>query len=231
MRTLKARARRTGWLYLLMAAIGPFALIYVPGRFIVSGDAAATARNINAGELVYRLGIFSGLVGDVLFLLLALSLYDLFRDVDRKQARVLVLMVVASASIDMVNLLNQVAPLILLSGAGFLSALARPQLESLSMVFLKLHSHGVHLEMVFWGLWLIPFGVLVYKSGWFPKILGVLLIAANFAYLAVAFTYLVAPAYDQIVARFASPVWSVGELPIIFWLAIMGAKEPRSVRS
>lgn len=224
MNSIKARARQAGVLYLLLAITGAFATIYVPGAFIVAGDATATARNIATGELTYRIGIYGSLVSSIIFLFLGLSLYHLLKDVDRKQATLMVMLVAVNAAVSVVNLLNRVAPLILLSGADFLSVFTKPQLDALALGFIRLHGSVTHLEMAFWGLWLFPLGILVIKSRFFPRILGILLIAGCFAWLAESFTGFVFPAYRQTVSWVALPFYSVAEFSMIIWLLVKGAK-------
>ncbi len=226
MNSIKATARKAGVLYLLLAIMAPFNLMYVPHAFIVSGDAAATARNIAAGELTYRIGIFTGLASSIIFLFLGLSLYNLLKDVDRKHARLMVMLVAVSVAVGVVNLLNQIAPLILLSGVDFLSVFTKPQLDALALGFLRLQSGGIHLDMAFWALWLFPFGILVIKSGFFPKLLGVLLIVGCFAYLTVSFTNIVFPAHRQVVGQVLLPFYAIGELLMVVWLLVKGANVP-----
>jgi len=226
MSSTKATARRAGVLYLLLAVIGPINDIYVPNAFIVPGDAAATAHKIASAELTYRIGIVSGLAANVVFLFLVLSLYDLLKDVDRRQARLMVILVSVSVAVAVVNLFNQIAPLILLSGADFFSVFTKAQLDALALGFLRLRSNATYVDMAFWGLWLFPFGVLVIKSGFFPRVLGALLIIGCFAYLTVSFTALVFPAHRQLVSQVALPFFAVGELSMIVWLLVKGAKVP-----
>jgi hypothetical protein len=225
MRSIRSKARVAGLLYLVMGIPGFFNLISIPAAFIVPGDATATARKITDGALTYRIGILSGLVSSIGFLFLALSLYSLFKDVDRTQARLLVSLVAVAVALGIANLVNQLAPLVLLSGADFLAVFTKPQLDALAMAFLRLHGNGNQLAAAFWGLWLFPFGILVIKSRFFPRILGVFLIAGGAAYLAVSFTSLVFPAYRQVVSRIALPFYAVGELPIALWLLVRGAQE------
>jgi uncharacterized protein DUF4386 len=226
MNSTKSTARRAGVLYLLTALMAPFYLIYVPSVFIVPGNATATANNIAAGELMYRLGILTGLVSNIIFLVMVLTLYKLLKDVDRTHARVMVVLVVVGVTIGLVNLFNQMAPLILLSGADYLSVFTKPQLDALALSFLGLRSSGTSVAMAFWALWLFPFGVLVIKSGFFPKLLGVLLIIGGFAYLVVSFTSILLPAYGPVVSRVTLPFYAVGELSMIIWLVVKGAKAP-----
>lgn len=225
MGSTKVPTWKLGILYLMMGVPAAFSLFYIPSVFIVPGDATSTARNITAGEFIFRLGILSMLVSQISFLFLALSLYDLFKDVDRKHARLLVTLVAVAVAIELVNCLNLIAPLILLSGADFLSSFTKPQLDALALGFLRLRSGGYGIVTVFWGLWLLPFGILVIKSRFFPKILGVLLILAGVPYLANSFTSIVLPAHNQAVSMILMPLM-LGELPMLFWLLFKGAKVP-----
>jgi len=224
MNSTKKAARVAGLLYLLMSIPGGFSLLYVPSVVIVSGDASATTHNIVASELLFRAGIVSGLIAQAGFIFVAMALYRLLKGVNKKQASLMVTLIVVSVPISFLNELNQIAALTLSKGANFLSAFEKPQLDALVMVFLSLYDHGNLVAQIFWGLWLIPFGVLVFKSGFLPRILGVLLIAACFGYLASSFTFLLLPAYGHIVSRFAM-VLTLGELPIMLWLLIKGAND------
>ena len=223
MNSTRARARVAGVLYLLMGVTAAFGVMYIPAAFIVPGDAAATARRITDAEFTYRIAILSDFVSQIIFLFLVMSLYNLLRDVNRSYAALMVLLVTVAAAIELVNLLNLIAPLILLSGADFLSAFTKPQLDALALGFLRLRGNGIFIVSAFWGLWLFPFGILIIKSGFFPKILGVLLIVACFAYLTSSFISVVLPAYQHIVSRVTLPLFAIGELSIILWLLIRGA--------
>ena len=225
MKSLKATARRAGVLYFLLMILGIYHEFFFPA-FMVPTDATATAGNITAAELTYRIGILTGFVSLIIFIFLVVSLYYLLRDVDKKQAMLMVLLVSVGIAISLANLLNEIAPLILLSGADYLSVFTKPQLDALALGFLKLHSSGGTVATAFWGLWLFPFGILVIKSGFFPRILGILLMVAGFAYLASSFTSIVLPAYRHVVSKIMMPLY-FGEVPIILWLLIMGAKVPQ----
>ncbi len=233
MSSTKKKARIAGLLYLLLAITGVFNLIYVPSALIVFGDATATANNITSSELLFRTDILSGLMSNVIFVFLVLALYRLLKDISHKQAILMVILVVISVSTGLVSSFNQIAALIILSGADFLSVFEKPQLDALAYVFLRLHSQGLQAIQIFWGLWLFPFGFLVYKSRLIPKILGVLLIIAGFAYLLSSFTFFVLPQYKAAISPFIT-LLEMGELPIIFWLLIVGAKaqsEERQIRT
>jgi hypothetical protein len=162
----------------------------------------------------------------VIFIFLVVSLYELLKDVDQGHAMLMVLLVSIGVAVALANLLNKFAPLVLLSGADYLSVFTKPQLDALALGFLRFHSNGITVTTAFWGLWLFPFGILVIKSGFFPRILGILLMVAGFAYLTSSVTSLVLPEYTRVVSRVTMPLY-FGEVPIIFWLLIKGAKTPQ----
>jgi len=207
---------------MIVAIFGEF---FFPA-FMVPGDAAATARNITTAELTYRIGILTGFVTLIIFVFLVVSLYKLLRDVDKSHAILMVLLVSIGVAIALANLLNRLGPLVLLSGADHWSAFTKPQLDALALGFLRLHSSGAAVVTAFWGLWLFPFGILVIKSGFLPRILGILLIVAGCAYLTSSVTSIVLPEYRQVVSQVMMPLY-LGEVPIIFWLLIKGAKVPQ----
>lgn len=215
---LQGTARRAGLVYLLLCFIGPINAIYIPNTYVVSGDPAATAQRILADELVYRLGAIPGFASNIVFLVLALMLYQLFRDVHRGQARLMVALVGISVAIEIGNLVNQFAPLMFLKPRDYLAVFTTEQLQALALCFVRLNRLGVYLVMVFWGLWLLPLGSLVIRSGFFPKWLGWLLILGGITYAALGLTFLVFPAYGPMVSNVAMPFYAAGELLMIFWL-------------
>jgi len=221
------QARRAGFLYLLLAFSAPIGLLYVPGKLIVSGNATATADNIRASEGLLRLGIGSELFHQAVGIFLVLALYRLFKPVNENHAKQLVILgALVSVPIVFVNVLNEIAALILVSGPDFLSVFDKSQLDALAYLFLRLHNQGIIVASVFWGLWLFPFGLLVIRSGFIPRVLGYLLIIAGSAYLGTAFATLVMPQLKPIIDPVALPM-EAAELPIILWLAIWGARTPR----
>ena len=226
MLTPRATAARTaGLLYLIVAVTGGFSMLYVPS-LIVPGDAGATASSLLAHESLFRLGIVSGLVCQVAFVLLALALYQLFKDVNRTHASVMVALVVAAAPVAFVNMLNQVAALRVLTGADYLGVFEANQLNALMMLFLDLHSQGLLILEIFWGLWLVPLGLLVMKSGFMPRTLGVLLLIGAFGYCLDFLTRLLFPAFAASVSPIAG-LTKFGELAMVLWLLIRGTG-PRS---
>ena len=223
MNSTKKTARIAGFLYLLLALTGAFSILYVPSTLIVFGDAAATAEKIASSQLLFRAGILIGVVSHVIFVLLVLVLYHLLREFSRKQAMLMVTLVVISVATGFVNTINQLGALIALSGADFLSAFEEPELDALAYLFIRLHSHGIQIIHIFWGLWLFPFGLLVYRSRFIPKILGVLLIIAGVGYVLGTITFLILPQYQSALSTLIT-LLEMGELPIILWLLIVGVK-------
>jgi hypothetical protein len=225
MNSTKKTARIAGLLYLVNGVAGFFSIIYVPGKLIVSENAAATANNILASERLFRLGIVSELICAAEFVFLLWVLYRLLGAVNKTQASLMVILGLVSIPIMFVNALNGIAALALLRGADFLSVFDQPQRQALAMQFLNLHADGFVVAGIFWGLWLFPFGILVYRSRFLPRILGVLLIVACFGYLAQSFTSLLLPSYEDVVYRFAGITLTLGEPAIMLWLLIRGAKD------
>lgn len=224
MRTTVKAARVAGAIYFLLVFIAPLRLIFIPNLLFVPGDATATANNIVARETLFRLGIVADLLSGTIIIFVVLALYRLFEEVNRNHA---VLMVILGAlvvtPIVFLNTLNDAAALMLARGADFLSVFDKPQRDALALLFLRLHHQGVVANQIFWGLWLFPFGLLVYRSGFLPRFLGVWLIVNGCAYLTISFTGLLLPQYENTVSNLVFPAL-LGEMAIMLWLLIKGAK-------
>ena len=215
-------ARIAGALYLSLVITGPFSLIYVPSKLIVRGNATATGNNILAHETLFRLGIVAELIGSVIFIFVVMALYRLLKGVNATHASHMVALALVSAGVGFLNELNNIAALTLFRGAAFLSVFEKPQRDALAMLFLRLYGHGITINEIFWGLWLLPFGLLVIESGFIPRILGVLLIVNCFAYVAVSLTSQLLPSHAGLVNRCAT-IPETGELWIMLWLLVKGA--------
>jgi hypothetical protein len=220
----KKQARIAGLLYLLASIPAFFAWVYVPNKLIVTGDATATANHVRASETLLRLGIGSELIGLIVFIFVVLTLYQLFKPVSEKHALAMATLLLISLPISFLSVVNEMAALIVVSGASFLSGFDQPQLDTLAYLFFRLHGQGLIVSQIFWGLWLFPFGVLVIRSGFIPRFLGYLLFIAGVGYIANSFAALLLPTHRLVVARFAD-ILQMAELPIIFWLLIWGAKD------
>ena len=225
MDSLDRKARIAGLLYLLFIIPGPFSLIYVPSVLIVHGNAAATASNVLARETLFRLGMVADMAGAFFFVLLVMALYRLLADVNKAHASLMVGLVLVSSAVSLMNVASNVAALTLFRGGEFLTVLDKPQRDALAMLFLRVHGEGNIINETFWGLWLVPFGILVFRSGFLPRFLGVWLILNGFAYVALSFTGLLLPDYYSVAFRMAQPLL-FGELAIMLWLLIKGAKAP-----
>lgn len=224
MDSTKKTARTAGFLYFLIAISAPIGLMYVPGKLIVPGDAVATANNIRSSESLLRIAIASELFHQAVAVFLVLVLYRLFKSVNENHAKLLVVLgAMVSVPIMFLNVLNEIAALTLVSNPDFLSPFNKSQLDALAFLFLRLHGQGINVASIFWGLWLFPFGILVVRSGFIPRFLGFLLFAAGGGYVASSFTSIILPQYSQFVDPVAL-VLEIGEVPIVFWLLIWGAK-------
>src|SRR5881227_4293827 len=219
--TVKA-ARIAGGIYLLMVLTAPFSLIYVPSKLIVRGNALATADNILAHETMFRLSIFGDLIGQVIFICLGIALYRLLSNVNKTWAALMVAFVLVSAAVGFLNTLNNIAALILFRGGDFLSVFDKAQLNALGYLFVRLHSQGISIDEIFWGVWLFPFGLLVFRSGFLPWWIGVWLMINCFGYVFLSVIGFFFPAYSDKAFLYLQPVL-FGELAIMLYLLIRGA--------
>jgi hypothetical protein len=224
MRAIQRQARIAGLLYLALAIIAPIGLMYVPGKILVAGDAAATAENLRIHAGLFRLGIASELAHQALAVFLVLALYRLFEPVSKLLARHLVALgALVSVPIAFVNVLNEVAAATLAQGPAYLAAFDRAQLDALGYLFLRLHARGLDVASIFWGLWLFPFALLILRSRFIPRVFGWLMLPAGVAYFVNAFVTLCLPELAPRVGPIAMLLY-LGEVPIIFYLAIRGAR-------
>jgi hypothetical protein len=226
MTSISRNARIAGFIYLLLAIAGPLRLLYIPNTLFVHGDAAATVNNIATHAMLFRMGIVSDLFCGVIGILLVLALYRLFKEVDQKWAVLMVMLGgVMPAAMYSFIVLNDSATLILAQGADFLSVIDKPQRDALAMLFLRMHSQAILAAMIYWGLWLFPLAVLIWKSRFMPRFLAVWLIINGIAYLVQSLTGLLFPKYEDTVGNFIFPAL-FGEVAFLLWILVMGAKEP-----
>jgi hypothetical protein len=219
----KNPGRLAGLLYVVTSIFGFFAMGYVPGKLIVHGNAVATADNIAAHETLFRLGIAGELIGMAGFIFVAHALYNLFKGINRQHASLMVTLIVVSVPIAFVNELNSIAALVLVRGADFLSTFQQSQRYAAAMFFLNLHGRGFVVAEIFWGLWLFPLALLVYRSRFLPRFLGVWLALAGVAWVIVSLTGILLPQYQDNVYGYAQPA-ILGEIAFMLWLLIKGAK-------
>jgi hypothetical protein len=226
----KRDARIAGWLYFLFAAPGPFCLFYVPNKIMVRSDAAATASNLLAHEMLLRLSVVIWLLGLALWIVMAMVLYRLFGGVSKPLATLLVVFVAVSATIGYLNELNNLAAILVLRGNEFVGALMQPQREAVAMLFLRLHGQGNAINEMFWGLWLLPFGLLIVRSHFIPRLLGIWLLLDGVAWIVLCLVALLAPIYNDLAFKVAQPA-VFAELAVMLWLMTIGVRAPITERS
>jgi len=222
----RRQARVAGLLYFLVALIAPYGLMVVPARLLVAGDAQATAQRIAAHPDVLRLGMATEVVHQAIEVWMVLVLYQLFRPVQRMLARQMLVLGLIPIPMVFLNVLAEVAAGLFADGPAWLHAFDRPQLDALALLAMQLHAHGLQLAAFFWGLWLVPLGLLSLRSGFIPKVFGAAAIAAGVGYVLGAASDLLVPALKP---AFALPafVLQLGEPALILWLLLGGATRGR----
>lgn len=213
------------FLYVLNALPAPFALLYVPGVLIVRGDAAATANNVRHSEILLRLGMAGELFAATVVIFAMIAFYGLFKGVSQKHALAMVILMVASVPISYLNVLNDVAVLVLARGPAFLSSVFdKAQLDALVLFYFRLHNQGAIVAQIFWGLWLFPFAILVWRCGFIPRFVSITVAIAGCGYVISSSVSLFFPPSAHAIGDLALML-GAGELAF-FWLLIRGAKEP-----
>ncbi|HTY37235.1 MAG TPA: DUF4386 domain-containing protein [Bacteroidota bacterium] len=224
MTNLQKDARIAGALYLMVALTGPFVLLYVPGKLFVPGDATSTANNIFTHQSLFKAYVVVGLFSELFFLATVLALYRLLKEVDRTLANIMVITVLIDAPLAFVGLANQLATLTFVQGADFLSVFDKAQRDVIATFLIMVDRQGIAISQLFWGFWLFPLAMLVYRSGFFPRFLGVWLFLNGLAYLATSFTGMLIPQHLSVVNKGTLPLL-LGEVAFLLWLLIVGAKQ------
>lgn len=218
---IQCTARKAGFLYFLNAITGALGFLIIPNQLFMLDDMALTAQNILDNEFLFRLGIFSIVACQIIFIFLALQLYKLFQNVDLQLSRMLLVLVTASVPVAFFLLFKQISAFSLLQNE-LGNGLSQAQLHALAFLDLKIYTDGIIYIGVFWGLWLIPFGMLTYRSGFMPKILGVLLIAGGISYLVDVSAFLLVPEFQTTTNVVVAIISSIAELSMVIWLMIKG---------
>jgi len=214
-------------LYPIWFVVGLFSLLYVRTTLIVAGDATTTANNIMANELLFRMGIVGSLITQIIQILVVLVLYKLLKSVNKNHALLMVVFALVGIPIAMLSMLNHFAALELLNGADYLTVFETDQLHAQVMFFLNLSEQGQAIATIFWGLWLFPLGHLIYKSGYFPRILGALVMMGCFGYLIDSFTHFILPNYaNQAIFLPVITLLTIGEILFMVWILLKGVKIP-----
>jgi len=230
--SLKKTARIAGLLYLGVVLTGIFTLMYVPSKLFVADNASLTYQNIASSQSLLRFGIVGGLLCYTFFLFLPLVLYKLLKPVNENYAKLMVLFAVLSVPIFFLNVQNLFSILSLINEGQSKFGLTSEQTQSQVMLCLNKYDNGMRIVHIFSGLWLLPFGYLVYKSGFLPKILGILLMLGCFGYLINFIGNTLISDYSKLgLSSYISLPASIGEIGICLWLLVMGAKEKNKINN
>ncbi len=219
----RRQARLAGLLYFLVALIAPYGLMVVPAKLLVAGDAQATAQRIAAHPGVLQLGMATELLHQAIEVFMVLVLYQLFKPVHRMLARQMLVLGLLPIPMVFLNVLAEVAAALFADGPSWLRAFDRAQLDALALLAMRLHAHGLQLAAFFWGLWLLPLGLLSLRSGFIPKVFGASVIAAGIGYGLGATADLLLPALQSTLAM-PTFVLELGEPAMILWLVLAGAR-------
>ncbi|HEX4849394.1 MAG TPA: DUF4386 domain-containing protein [Puia sp.] len=217
-------ARLAGILFAMRMAFTGFGLQYVRNKLVDFSDAAGTVNNIIANATMFRAGIISTIFSQMAFLFLGLTLYRLFKVTDRKLALLLLSAVIVIVAMTVVNTLSNWTVLLILNNEELVKMFAASEQHGLTMLFLRLNNYGQAVVELFWGFWLFPFGMLIVKSGFIPKLFGILLIMGAFALPLNSLTFLLLPQYQfAVITRVAMIIAAIGGIPTMLWLIIRGA--------
>ena len=218
-------ARIAGSFYLIFILTTVLASV-VRSQLIVSGDAVATANNIAGSQLLFRIGFVTQLVSAVFFLLAAWALFVLLKPVNINLALLFLLLNLGGVAVECMNMLNLFNALQFLSGANYLTVFQTGQLQAMAMLFLNSYSNGFMIAQIFYGTWLLPLGYLVFKSGYLPRPLGILLMIDCFGILFWFFQFFLIPSFGVL----SYPSYAIGfiaEVSIGLWLLIKGVKNQK----
>lgn len=220
MKSIQLTAKIAAILTLIIVVLAPFSMLYIPSTLIVPADAATTANNIIASQGLFRAGMVSDSIVFLIEIALTILLYVLIKPVSKTLSLIATFARLAMTVIQGINLLNHFLVLLLLSGSAYLTVFAPDQLQALALLFLNAHESVVFIWGLFFALHLLVYGYLVYKSGYLPKFLGILLVIVSFCYLIQDFGNMLYPQYKEL---FTS-IGSLAFLEIVFplWLLIKG---------
>jgi len=227
---VKRTARTAGFLYLFMVLTGPFVLMYVPKKLFVMGDATATAANILSHQVLFQWHIAVSVLSNLVFVATVLVLYKLLEPVQKDLARLMAITVIIAAPAGFVSAANEAATLTFLRDPAFLGVFGKAQSQAIAMLFVNYDSAGLLVSELFWGLWLLPLAVLVYRSGFIPRFLGVWLAINGVTYVVLSVLRLAAPGLTNGAFNLMMPLL-LGEVAFMLWLVIIGARRRQPARA
>ena len=221
--SLKKTARIAGLLYLLVIITGVYGIMFISSKINVRGDAATVANNILSNEFLFRTGIINDFISNIAFMFVVLALYRLLKQVNEHRAKFMVALVIIQIPTVFIMEAFNMTSLMIFKGQIF-NAFELAQRQDLAMLFLKINEYGMMTLELFWGLWLIPLAQLVYKSGFIPRIIAILLMINGIAYMIDSFVYMQLPNYHFFTSRYLLLFIIPGEISITLWLLIKGIK-------
>jgi hypothetical protein len=230
MNSPKRLARMAGFLYLLVAIFGGFAEGYVEPKMYVAGNAAATTGNVVANSGLVRMGVVADLLGGTVFLFLALTLYILLKHVHKSAARAMLVLVALAAGITCFNAIFEFEGLRVATGAVNMATFGTDGSNAVVQLLLDTQHYGLLTAQIFFGLWLVPLGYLAYKSPWFPKALGVLLVVGGGCYLVDLFAAFQAPGLAKNIHVLIVIPCTIAELWMVGYLLVVGVKTVKTVK-
>lgn len=216
--SIKTTARKAGILYLLQIPLGVFGIIYVPQFLIENGNMAKSTANILANEFTFRLSIVSAILCALATIATAYYIFKLLKPINKSYAKWIVIFTMMVAPITMINELNHISILALLKNKELIASFSTTQVEGLINLFLDLHKYGLQISNIFFGLWLLPMGYLVIKSGYIPKVIGYFLLITCLGYLLDFLIFFIYPSFGIVFSEFT---W-LGEVMMVLWLLVKG---------
>lgn len=223
----KRLARIAGLLYLTVAVFGGFAHLFARATVYVPGDAAATADNIVANSVLFRFAFVADLIQATCFLLVGMALYLLLKHVSKNVGRAMVVFVTLSVAIICLNMIHHFGALLVATNESYASALGPDGSNALVLLLVDMHHYGYLVAQIFFGLWLLPLGYLTFKSGMFPRALGVLLMIACFSYLIDMLALFLVPDIGEAISTFVVAPAAVAEFWMVGYLLVKGVKLPK----
>ncbi|HEX2945911.1 MAG TPA: DUF4386 domain-containing protein [Clostridia bacterium] len=219
----KKTARIAGLLFLLMVVFGLTAEIFFRQKIFAPNDITLTANNILSNAFLYRAGITSDILMALSYLLTAMALFKLLSSVDRNMASAMVVLAAAGSVLLMFNILNEIAPLYILSGNEYLNVFSTNQRQALAVFFYDLYGHGYMIGQIFFALWVLPLGMLINKAGFIPKIFGILFIVESVLGFLSVIVHFIAP--NATIEAIALLPGTAAEFLFMFWLLLRGINE------
>lgn len=224
--SLRQLGRIAGGLYLLVVILGIWGIMYVPSQIKVPNNPAATLQRLVEHEWLFRSGITSQLICSVVFTLLVLVFYRIFKPINEHRAKLMVVLVLVQVPVIFVAETFNLTALLTAKG-HLMPSLTLSQRQEFVQLLLRTHSYAIVALMIFWGLWLIPLGYLILSSGYLPRLIGLLLVAGGWAYVVKSLDYLLLAEQLAPLTNYSFVLYSAAEFSTVAWLLTKGINEPK----